>query len=142
MASFNYDNYKNLALKGSVALLTDTIKVALFTASYTPATKTDTFFSDIVANEGSGTGYTTGGINLATPVVSTDTTNDRGVFTAANASWAGLTISNIRYAVIYKYTGTNSTSPLIAVIDFGSNQSSSGGTFTISWNASGIFYLG
>lgn len=136
-----YDNYKNLTLKGSVALLTDTIKVALLTSGYTPNIKTDTFFADINTNESSGTGYTAGGNTLGSPTVTTDTVNDRGVFGAANTTWANSTIANARYAVIYKSSGTASTSPLIAVLDFGSTQSTNGDSFVIAWSASGIFYL-
>ncbi len=142
MSSVAYDNYKSLALKGSIALLTDTIKLALLTSSYTPAIKTDTFLSDINTNEVSGAGYTAGGVAITTPTVTTDTTNDRGVFGAANTTFSSVTFSGARYAVIYKSTGVASTSPLIAVIDLGSNQSAAGGNFTIQWNASGIFYLG
>lgn len=143
MASNNYTNYKGLAMKGSVALLTDTINVALMTSSYTPNQDTDTFFSDINANESSGTGYTAGGQTLTSPTVTADNTNHRYLFNAANPSWANSTIANARYAVIYKNTGVASTSSLIAVIDFGTTQSSSGSTFSITWSTSpaGIFYL-
>lgn len=143
MASLNYTNYKGLAMKGSVALLTDTLKCALMTASYTPNQDTDTFFGDINTNEASGTGYTAGGMILASPSVTADNTNHRYLFNANNVSWPSSTLSNIRYAVIYKSTGVPSTSPLIALVDFGSNQSSAGDTFSIDWSTSpaGIFYL-
>jgi len=59
-----YNNYKKLALTGSVALLTDTIKCALFTSSYTPDIDNDVYFSDISANEVVGTGYTSLGVTL------------------------------------------------------------------------------
>jgi hypothetical protein len=141
MASRTYTNYDALALKGSVALLTDTIKVMLLTSSYTPNTDTDTYYSDISANESTGTGYTAGGQTLTSPTVTNDTTNHRGIFGAANPSWSSSTIANARYAVVYKSTGTGSTSPLIALIDFGATQSTNGDTFLISWNASGVFAL-
>ncbi len=45
-----------------------------------------------------------------------------------------------RYAVIYDTTpGSSATDPLIAYVDFGSDQSSSAGTFSIVWDAAGIF---
>lgn len=135
-----YDNYKKIVQTAGVNLTTDTIKVALLTSSYTPNLATDTYWGDINANESSGTGYTARGQNLTSPTVTVDGSG-RGVFGAANTSWASSTIANARYAAIYKDTGTNSTSALIAVIDFGSAQSTNGDTFTIQWNASGIFYL-
>jgi hypothetical protein len=45
--------------------------------------------------------------------------------------------------VIYKHTGTESTSTLIAYIDSGTNLpvTPNGGDITVQWNASGIFSL-
>lgn len=60
-------------------------------------------------------------------------------FDAADAAWAASTIT-ARYGVLYKSTGTASTSPLIGVFDFGGNISSTSGTFTIQFHSSGIFY--
>jgi hypothetical protein len=130
-----FDNTTNLR----VDLDTDTVKVALVTSSYAPNQDTHDFFDD-VTNEVSGTGYTAGGATLASPTVTLDTTNDRVDFDAADTSWTTSTIT-ARAAVIYKSTGTASTSPLIAYIDFGSDQISSAGTFLIQWNASGILRI-
>jgi hypothetical protein len=142
MANLVYNNYKSLALKGSVAVLTDTIKVALFKSTYTPNIDTDIYFSDISANEASGTGYTSGGVTLTSPVVTTDTTNDRGVFSGANTTFSSVTLADFRYVVAYKSTGVAGTSPLMSVYDLGSTQSSSGGSVTIQWGAAGIMYIG
>lgn len=57
---------------------------------------------------------------------------------AADPSWASATISGIRYAVIYKDTGTGSTSPLLWLIDFGADQQVTNGTFSIVLAALGI----
>jgi hypothetical protein len=57
---------------------------------------------------------------------------------SADPSWASATISGIRYAVIYKDTGTAGTSPLLWLIDFGADQSVTSGTFTIVLAALGI----
>lgn len=141
MSSANYLNYKNLALTGSVAPLTDTIKIALFTTGYTPALTTDTYYSDIIANESSGTGYSAGGVNLGTKTITNDVGNNRAVFGAASASWATSTIANARWAVVYKSTGTSSTSPLMYLLDLTAQQSTNGDTFLITF-PNGIFYLG
>lgn len=130
-----FDNTTNLR----VDLDTDTVKVALVTSSYAPNQDTHDFFDD-VTNEVTGTGYTAGGATLGSPVVTLDTTNDRVDFDAADTSWTSSTLT-ARAAVIYKSTGTASTSPLIAYIDFGSDQVSSAGTFLITWNASGILRI-
>lgn len=143
MASFIFNKWKELTLKGGTSFPvdfdTDTIKVALATSAYTPNQDTHDYFDD-VTNEVVGTGYTAGGATLASPVVTLDTANDRVDFDAADTSWTTSTIT-ARYGIIYKSTGTASTSPLIGIIDFGSDQISSAGTFLIQWNASGILRL-
>lgn len=139
MANQLYNNFKKNIMNGAIDLDTDTIKVALVTSAYTINIDTHEFFSSIT-NEVSGTGYTAGGKTLTTPAVTEDTTNDRGVFDADDVSWTTATIT-ARAAIIYKSTGTSSTSPLIGYVDFGSDQVSTAGTFTISWNASGIVLL-
>lgn len=140
MASGVYNKFKQFILdntaNGRVDFDADTIKVALVTSAYTPNFDTHDFFDD-VTNEVVGTGYTAGGATLGSPTITLDTTNDRVDFDAADTSWTSSTIT-ARGAVIYKSTGTPSTSPLIAYIDFGTDQISSAGTFLIQWNASGI----
>lgn len=111
----------------------DTIKVALVTSSYTPSA-TDTFFSTPAANEVSGTNYTAGGATIG----SISATQSSGTVTVSgnNVSWSqsGTGFSTARYAIIYKSTGTNSTSPLIGWIDLGGNVGNVSGTLTVEWN--------
>jgi hypothetical protein len=140
MASQFYNAGKKNIIDGSVNLLTDTIKVALTTASYTPNIDSDDFFND-VTNEVSGTGYTAGGATLASKSITQDNANDRAAFDAADVSWSNSTITNARWAVVYKSTGTAATSPLIAYIDLLANRSSSADTFKIEWAPAGVFYL-
>jgi hypothetical protein len=143
MASGIYNKFKEFTLKGGtsypVDFDTDTIKVMLVTSAYTPDFDAHDYAND-VTNEVSGTGYTAGGATLGTVTVTLDTTNDRVDIDAADTTWSSSTIT-ARAAVIYKSTGTASTSPLIAYIDFSTDQVSSNGTFTISWNAAGIIRL-
>lgn len=63
------------------------------------------------------------------------------VLDAADASWASATIT-ARYAVVYDSTpGSNATNPLLFLVDFGSDVSSTAGAFTIQWSAAGIYRL-
>jgi len=126
-------------MNGSIDLDTDDIQVALVTSSYTPNIDTHDNFDDIT-NEVSGTGYTAGGADLANEAVTVDTTDDEGVFDADDVTWSSSTIT-ARGAVLYKNTGTPSTSKLICYFDFGSDKVSSSGNFTIAWNAEGILNL-
>lgn len=139
MADVIYNSFKKKIMDGSIDLDTDTIKVALVTSTYTPDQDVHDFFDDIT-NEVTGTGYTAGGASLTTKAVTADNTDNEGVFDADDVVWTTSTIT-ARGAVIYKSTGTASTSPLICYLDFGSDKISTAGTFTISWNAEGILNL-
>lgn len=116
----------------------DTIKVALLSSSYTPNQDTDDYWNDVSSYEVTGTGYTAGGATLANKSVTYTGATNVTKFDADDVSWTSSTIT-ARYAVIYDSTGTASTSALIGYVDFGSNQSSSSGTFSIVWDAAGIF---
>lgn len=60
---------------------------------------------------------------------------------ADDVSWASAVIT-ARRAVIYDSTpATDATRPLIACLDFGTDNSSSGGTFQISFDANGILNI-
>ena len=61
-------------------------------------------------------------------------------FDADDTVWSSATFT-ARYAIIYKDTGTPSTSPLIGYVDFGADVSPTASDMTIQWNASGIFYV-
>ena len=135
--------YGNM-LKGALStdpidLLTDTIKVSLHTVTYTPNQDTDIFFSS-ATNEATGTGYTAGGATLGTKTLTYTAGTNVIAFDAADTVWTTSTIT-ARYAVIYKDTGVAATSPLIAYVDFGVDESSTAADFTIAWDAAGIFTI-
>ena len=112
---------------------TDVIRCSLHTG-YTPAQDTHDFFNDVSASEITGTGYTAEGPQLTTPDITYDATSNEVRFTFDDPSWTTATFS-ATHAIIYKDTGTPTTSPLIAYIDFGGAQSVSAGTFTLDFNA-------
>lgn len=115
----------------------DTIKVALLTSSYTPDQDAHNYFDDVSAYEVTGTGYTAGGATLASKTNAYTSGTNTMALDAADSTWTSSTIT-ARYAALYKDTGTASTSPLIGYVDFGADQSSSAGPFTITWDAAGI----
>jgi hypothetical protein len=136
-----YNSFKKKIMDGSIDLDTDNINVALFTSAYTPNLDTHTFYSDITASEvAQANGYTTKGQTLASASISIDTTNDLAYFDASDNTWASSTIT-ARYAVLFKNSGTNTTSPLIAYVDFGSDKTSDNGNFIITWSSAGILKL-
>lgn len=140
MANAIYNSYKDDMIEANIAYLTDTIKIALVTSSYTPDIDAHNFFDDIT-NEVAGTGYTAGGDTLGSKTSTQDNTNNRGVMDAADTTWASSTIT-ARGAVIYKDSGTPSTSPIMGYIDFAADKSSSSSDFTIQYHADGILYVG
>jgi len=137
MASKLYGNFLLKALNKEVDFDTDTIKVALLSSSYTPDQDVHDYFNDVSTYEVSGTGYTSGGATLASKTATYDSANNVIMLDAADTTWASSTIT-ARYAVIYDATGTSSTSALIGYVDFGSDQSSTNGNFTITWDSTGI----
>lgn len=125
-------------LTGDIDLNSDTIKAALLDADYTPNQNTDEFFGDtgIASNEVSGTGYSAGGVTLASLSV-TPGTGTIIFDSTTDPTWANSTIT-AKYIVFYKSTGNNATSALIAYADFGQNETSSSGEFKYTLSADGI----
>jgi hypothetical protein len=138
MPSKLYGQFLSQALNKEIDWDTDTIKVALLTNAYTPDQDVHNYLDDVVANEVSGTGYTAGGNTLANKTNSYNSATNVITLDADDTTWSSSTIT-ARYAVIYDATpATNATRPLIGYVDFGSDQSSSNGNFTITWDATGI----
>lgn len=136
MASKCFGQFPNKAMSSEIDWENDTIKVVLVTSSFTPDQDTMDYFDDIT-NEVSGTGYTAGGAILTNAVLSYDDVTNINKLDGDNVVWTSSTIT-ARYAIVYKDTGTPSTSPLIGYIDFGEDASSNNGDFTINWASSGI----
>lgn len=189
-------------LNGEIDFDTDTIKAMLTTSAYTPNTDTHRYKSS-VTNEVTGTGYTAGGVTLASKTVTYTAANSWGsaranstgyalgdvvrpstgngylymattagtsagsaptwptvvgqtvvdggvtwtnigsgvlVLDSADPAWASSTIT-ARYLVVYKDTGTAGTSPLLSLVDFGADVSSTAATFTYQIPATGLVML-
>jgi hypothetical protein len=126
------------AVKNVIALdVTSTLnKVAMYTSALTPNFNADPS-SYSSTNEVSGTGYTAGGIVIASPTLVISTGNL--VFDIADSSWAGSTITNARQATIYADGLTPKANQV--TIDFGADFSTVAGTFTIQWPAGGVWSL-
>lgn len=138
-----FNTYKRKLLEANINHSSDDIKVALLDNTYVPNIDTQEFFSDVSGDElPTLGGYTAGGASLASKTVTVDTTDNEGVFDAADLVWiADETGFTCRYAVMYKNTGTPSTSPLIAYWDFGGDQNPVSTTFTLVMNAEGIINI-
>ena len=102
----------------------NTLKIALYTSSASLGATTSAYTT---SNEVSGTGYTAGGATLSSQAVAYDSTNQVAYFDAADPAWSTATIT-ARGALIYNNSKSNAA---IAVLDFGSDYTSTAGTFTI-----------
>ncbi len=131
-----YDKAMQDAFTGAgINWTSDTIKVALLTSSYTPNQATDHVWSDISANEVSGTGYTAGGATLGSAAQSV--TSHILSLAGANTAWATSTIT-ARYAAIYD---TSVSNKLLGYVNFGADVSSAGATFTIAWSSGNLLQV-
>ena len=102
-------------------------KIALFTSAATLGAATTAYAT---TNEVSGAGYTAGGNTLTISQVATSS-GTTAFLDFADTTWSSATIT-ARGALIYQSGGTN---PAIAVLDFGSDKTSTAGDFTIVFPA-------
>ena len=134
MASLIYNSMFEDWARGAIDFDTDTFKVLLTTSAYTEDKDAHLKRSSVTNEVAAGAGYTAGG-NSATITITKNTTNDTLTITLGGTVWtapAGQTLT-ARKAVYYKARGgASSADELVAVIDFGSDQVASGGTFTLN----------
>lgn len=134
MASGIYNRFKFNTLSGGMSLYGDTLKVALVSGGHS-FDATHNTFSQVSANQISGTGYSAGGATLASKAI---VQSGSSSFDAADTSWTTATFT-ASHAVLYDDTLANDD--LICSFDFGGAQTVTAGTFTIQWHASGILTL-
>jgi hypothetical protein len=125
MANALYAKGKEKILSAAINLPSDTIKASLLSSSYTANLSTDEFWSTISANL----------LNTSQTLGSKSVT--AGVFDAADVTFTAVTSgSTVKAVVIWKDTGTASTSPLLVYIDTitGFPLATNGGDITITWD--------
>ena len=118
------NSFKQELLQGLHDLDGHTLKLALYTSSATLGPTTTAFST---TNESSGTNYTSGGATISNVSVSLSGTVAFVDFD--DVSFSSATISDAAGALIYNSSASNRA---IAVLDFGSTKSVSGGTLTVS----------
>lgn len=121
-------SFKKALLDGEMDFSSDTLqvfKIALYTSSASLDASTTAYSS---SNEVSGTGYTAGGNTLS--VVAPTTSGTTAFIDFADTTWSAATIT-ARGALIYKADG--GTNPAVAVLDFGTDVTSTAGDFTIQF---------
>ena len=121
-------SFKQALLDGEMDFSSDTsqvFKIALYTSSATLGATTTAYS---VTDEVSGTGYSAGGNTLT--VVAPTTSGTTAFLDFNDTTWATATIT-ARGALIYHADGVGD--PAVAVLDFGSDKTSTAGDFTIQF---------
>jgi hypothetical protein len=129
MANFLYDKGREGFLDGSIDWDTDTIKACLV-RSYTPSQSGHSNLSDVTSGGG--------GTIVSTASALSSKTVASGVADAADATFSAVAAgAACAHIVIYKDTGTASTSRLIACIDTatGLPVTPNGGDIVAQWDS-------
>ena len=139
MANLVYNYFKKAVMQGSFNLGgTPTIYCALVGSNYSPNNDTDVYASQLseVVTPSNYQAY----FALSSPLVTTNNTTNQGVLDGSDLLIATVTFDTaVRACVLFGSSGSGLASdPLIAYIDFGSNQSVTAGTFQVQWASGGI----
>ena len=131
MANVLYASAKKAFLDGDIDLLNDTIKIALVDTGTVSYSASHDNYDDISAGV------------VGTPATLASKTTTAGVFDSADPTLSSVSGATAEAAVLYKDSGTPSTSPLILWIDSatGLTLAPNGGNVTVTVHASGWFAL-
>jgi hypothetical protein len=119
-------SFKEELYEGIHDLLTDTIKIALYTANADLGASTTVYTTD---QEVTGTGYTAGGLTVTNVTVASSGTTAYVSFD--NPQWTGVSFT-CRGALIYNSSKANRS---VAVLNFGNDKIVTNGTFTVTMPA-------
>jgi len=126
MSNTLYDKGRQRFLEAQINWLTDTVKCLLVdTANYTPNFTTHEFFADVGVSA-----------RVTTPVTLVGKATDGGAADASDVTFTSVSGPSIEAIVIYKDTGTEATSPLIAYIDTATGLpiTPNGGDIIVTWD--------
>ena len=128
-------NFYSLGLKdclvgsGTVALQQTNMGAVLMTG-YSFDQDNHHFLTSVMANEISGTGYTTLGATVTGSTVTYDSASNEIRWTFSNPTWTSASFSASQMAVYYRSAGgTTTTWPLLMYVEFGATQTVASGTF-------------
>ena len=131
-----YNEFKKELFKGLIDLDGHTLKMMMVTG-YTPNIDTHNGYSDVSSYEISGTNYTAGGVTLTSPTVTEDTSNDKGVFDAADVTWSSINAGTPSHVILYD--DTHASKCLIAYWEV--TPPTNGGNYTLQFGAAGVLTL-
>lgn len=129
MASALYPSFKALLLTAGLNLSSADIRAIIVdSADYTYSAAHD-FLDDVPAPA-----------RVAVSSALTSKTTTGGVFDAADVTFTAVTGDSVEAVVLYRHTGTDATSDLIAYLD-GVSVTPNSGSITAQWDPTGIFAL-
>jgi len=113
-----------------------TNQIAMYNNTETPNFDTEVAYA--TTNEVTGTGYTAGGQDVVSPAFSVSPAGTL-MFDLGDQVWASPTSVTARGAKLW--CEALATDNLVVGINFGSDFTSTAGTFTIQWPATGVFTI-
>lgn len=125
MANALYDTGRNAFLRGDLSWNSNTFKVVLLSSSYTANLSTHQYLTSIP-----------GGARVATSSAITTLLPGAGVADASDITFTSVTGSQVTQFVIYRDTGVEATSQLVAFFDTAINLpiTPNGGDITLTWS--------
>ena len=131
------NNFKEQLLLKTIDCDTDSFKVALYDTALASPDGADIAYS--VTNEIAGSGYTAGGEDVETPVVTQDDTNDLAKWDddGSNLTWSSLAANTILEARLYD--DTTGTKWVLILWEIATN--SNGANYSLNFHADGIMTL-
>ncbi|MFZ4537177.1 hypothetical protein [Propionivibrio sp.] len=131
MANTLFDKARQRFLEAQFNWTSDTIKCILVdSGAWTPVPATHEFLADVPVSA-----------RIAGPVTLTAKTTTGGAADAADCTFTAVSGVSIEMIVIYKDTGTEASSPLIAVIDTATGlpiTPNGGDKHYVSWSLKGL----
>lgn len=126
-----YPTGKKKILDADIDLLVDDIRIALIDTADETYNAADEFHANL----------TGAGIVASSTADLTGKSTTGGVFNAGDETLVAVTGDQVEAVVLYKWTGSSATSPLIAWFDLSTAFSPNGSDITVIWHASGLFAI-
>ena len=125
MANALYDTGRNAFLRGDLSWNSHTFKVVLLSSSYTVNLASHQYLTSIP-----------GGARVATSAGLTTSLPGAGIADASDITFTSVTGSQVTQFVIYRDTGVEGTSQLVAFFDTATNLpiTPNGGDISITWS--------
>lgn len=127
-----YPKGKEKFLNAGVSLISDTIKIVLVDGADYTYSDSHEFLSDVPSAG-----------RVATSAALTGKSVANGVFTASNPTFTAVTGDTAEAIIVYKDTGVEGTSPLLAYIDNAGTMTvtPNGNDIPVLFDANGIFSI-